>query len=226
MRLPSVTFKLYNKVYHSRKLATLLQHSECSAQQEEIRGKKIAVDKETFELLKTAAVSASSLLQSAKDIGGRAAGHAGKGLAFGAGAAVPAAIAGKYLIDEGTTEARDKALQAGLGMAAIGGGLYGLHRALPQERPPPRAMLNIARQMQSPRGPVNASLQYAFSPDQLKQAGTAEGVTLKFASIGYLDTLIEEALKTTEDPVVIKMAENLRSLNQEAAVSLLHDIVT
>jgi hypothetical protein len=59
-----------------------------------------------------------------------------KGLMYGAGAAIPATAAGSYLIHRAgkesrktTEDIRNKALQTALGIAAIGGGLYALHRS-------------------------------------------------------------------------------------------------
>ena len=45
--------------------------------------------------------------------------QAGKALAIGTGAAIPLALTGSYLSDKLTTDARNKALQAGAGIAAL-----------------------------------------------------------------------------------------------------------
>lgn len=57
------------------------------------------------------------------------------GLMYGTGAAIPAGLVGAGLISHAGNEsrktvedARNKALQAALGIAALGGGLYALHR--------------------------------------------------------------------------------------------------
>jgi hypothetical protein len=65
-----------------------------------------------------------------------ASGPFAKGLMYGAGAAIPAGLIGAGLISHAGNESRktvedirNKALQAALGVAGIGGGLYALHRA-------------------------------------------------------------------------------------------------
>jgi hypothetical protein len=64
-----------------------------------------------------------------------AAGPLAKGLMYGAGAALPVGLMGAGLIRQAggesrktTEDIRNKALQAALGIAAIGGGMYALHR--------------------------------------------------------------------------------------------------
>jgi hypothetical protein len=55
---------------------------------------------------------------------------AGKALAGGAvaaGAAVPAVIAGNMMSDHATEQARNRALEAGVGLAGVGATMYGLH---------------------------------------------------------------------------------------------------
>ena len=53
-----------------------------------------------------------------------------KGLGVAAGASIPTYLVGSKLIDEGTDQMRNKALQVAGGTALMAGGLYGLHRAL------------------------------------------------------------------------------------------------
>lgn len=89
-----------------------------------------SVNEELFSIVKEAgagSLSLSSLASTAKNLAGSS---FGRGMATAAGAAVPATLAGNYLINRGTEEARNKALQTAGGVAALGAGLYGLHRAL------------------------------------------------------------------------------------------------
>lgn len=80
---------------------------------------KAATDAATLALLKAAAVNPSLM----------------KGLMYGTGAAVPVGLMGAGLIHQAggesrktTEDIRNKALQAAMGIAAIGGGMYALHR--------------------------------------------------------------------------------------------------
>jgi hypothetical protein len=80
---------------------------------------KAATDVVTLGLLKSAAMNPALM----------------KGLLYGTGAAIPATAAGSYLIHRAgkesrktTEDIRNKALQAAAGIAAIGGGMYALHR--------------------------------------------------------------------------------------------------
>lgn len=153
--LSPVTFKIYNKIYHSKKLEKLAASSSGQAQ-DNILAKKAALDADLIATIKEAAFNSGSILDGMRKI----APTVGKGMAAGAGAAVPLTAAGMYLSDKATDDARDKALQAGLGIAGLGAGLYGIHKMT-----------------QKPEHPMMHSMKYA----------SEESVFHKLASIGMLD---------------------------------------
>lgn len=92
-----------------------------------------AVERRLLDQLKEAS-AVPGLLSKAKSLAGN---PAAKGLMYGAGAMVPVTAGGAYLIHrageqakDNTADIRNKALQTGAGLAAIGGGIYGLHKLL------------------------------------------------------------------------------------------------
>jgi hypothetical protein len=115
-----------------------------------------------YEIVKKAAVGGLSLANIASLAKKIPKSNFGKGLALGAGVAIPGYIAGKHLIDYGTDQARNKALQVAGGAAAIGTALYGLHRM-----------------MASPQ------------KQAMDSYSTLEDTINKIASASYLDTLLE-----------------------------------
>lgn len=135
----------------------------------------------------------------------KAAGALSKGLAYGAGAAIPAGLVGGALIHQAGNESRktvedvrNKALQAALGVAAIGGGLYALHRA-------------------------NTGSQQLPT----KQASVKEPQTLieKLATIAFLDTLFEDQNKHGQDDVTRQKAAECKLLNAEHGADILRQLL-
>ena len=149
---------------------------------------KAATDVVTLGLLKTAA------------------GPLMKGLMYGAGAAIPATLAGGYLINRAgkesrktTEDIRNKALQTALGIAAIGGGLYALHRTMGQQP----------------------------QPEQIRTASVREDPNIlleKLATVGFLDVLFDEQQRHGEGNLRTKAAECLL-LNAEHGVDLLRQLL-
>lgn len=153
---------------------------------------KAATDSRVFDLAKTAALGMGSLLESAKPMAQRAA----KGLAYGAGAAVPLAIAGNYVADKATESARNRAIEAGAGLAGIGATMYGLHRATQ---------------------PKTAS---SDEEKHLKEA------LKKLASIGYLDELLGGVSADPEvSERSKKLAMEVRLMNREYGVEILRNLM-
>jgi hypothetical protein len=113
-----------------RKAEVLEKHA---AEDPGLLNTKVEFDRALFDQLKEA--GAAELLQ-------RALAHpVGRGAAYGLGAAIPATGAGALLIHQAGEEsrksiedARNKALQAALGIGGIGAGLYGLHRMTSGEK--------------------------------------------------------------------------------------------
>ena len=134
-----------------------------------------------------------------------AAGPLAKGLMYGAGAALPVGLMGAGLISHAGGEsrktvedARNKALQAALGIAGIGGGLYALHRTLgtPQQ-------------------------------DQVRQASVKESSALieKLATVAFLDTLFENQRTNGLDAITRRKAAECRLLNAEHGVDILRQLL-
>lgn len=138
--LPPNLMKIYGRLAYAQKLKKLATSSDAGVKLAAVT-KLREINDSLFLMLKEAAVSAASVmdfgknrvLPAAKDMlnqGKEYLPSLGKGLAMGAGAAVPLGIAGHYLAEDATTQARDKALQAGLGLAGIGGAMYGIHKGV------------------------------------------------------------------------------------------------
>lgn len=157
---------------------------------------KTAHDIQLFGLLKTAAIDLSQL----KPLG--------KGLLGGIGAAVPITAGGAYLINragdkakEVSADARNKALQAALGVGAVGAGLYGLHR------------------LTSPKKENKAADEKQASADEI-----AEKLLEKLATVGYLDTVLQTQEKNA-NAAIRDDAHDCRMLNAEYGVELLKELL-
>lgn len=151
-----------------------------------------------FQILKTAGIG-----DALKTVAGHVPESMRKGLGYGAGAAIPAAVGGGLLINQAGNEsretvedARNKALQAALGIGTIGAGLYGLHRAT--------------------------------SPDTKTAAVDtgADDILCKLATVGYLDTFLDTEAQTTADSDVRRKLAECRMLNAEHGVQLLRELLS
>jgi hypothetical protein len=177
---------------------------------------KAATDTVTLGLLKTAA---SPLM---------------KGLLTGAGVAIPATAAGSYLIHRAGREGRKttedikkKAIQAALGVAAIGGGLYALHRARASDAPPAApAPVIIAAPPTTPAAPADAAAPVA--PAEVKTSAANESCDAlleKLATVGFLDVLFEDQQCTSDDDATRTKAAECQLLNAEHGVDLLRQLL-
>jgi hypothetical protein len=173
-----------------------------AAEGDEVLAAKALNDLALFEAVKEAAINWGA----ARELAGKAMQHpVGKGLAYGTGAAIPAAAAGSYLIgragDEArqtTEDVRNKALQTALGVGAVGAGLYGLHRLT---------------QPSQEAAPKQAS------------AETDEILLEKLSTVGFLDTLFVEQEKHGADESVRHEALECRMLNAEHGIDLLKQLL-
>ena len=201
--VPMSLLGTFNKIAHIKKLQAL-PALDVPAQQK-LASLKVDVYNTVIK-----AANASSLISHVTP----ALKTVGKGMALGAGAAIPLGVAGKVVADDAVENARDKALQAGVGLAGIGSLYHGVTRgvdALINQRMnrQPRANLSVSRQYKDPSGdPMSANLNYSFFP---KQSADRRAVFLKLASMGYLDTLIKSVDKTALSE---KGAELLASINR------------
>lgn len=147
----------------------------------------------------------------------------GRGAAYGLGAAVPATAAGALLINqagresrESIEDARNKALQTALGVGGIGAGLMAMHRLT---RPDTQRHVQYAPHPQTGQMiPVSASMSKMSSDanDQL--------LLEKFATVGFLDTLLEEQEKHA-DAQIRQDAHECRMLNAEHGIDLLRQLL-
>lgn len=161
---------------------------------------KAANDQAVFALLKQAA-----------------AGPLAKGLMYGAGAAVPATVAGALLINQAgresrktTEDIRNKALQAALGIAGIGGSLYALHRAT---KPTTKTTTAYTR-----------GADGELVPMQQMETKVSTALIEKLATTGFLDVLFEDRCKS-EDKGVREKAAECKALNAEHAVDILRQLL-
>lgn len=125
-----------------------------------------------------------------------------RGLAYGAGAAVPLGLAGSALIHQAGKESRktvedvrNKALQTALGIAGIGGGLYALHRTMGQ-------------------------------PTKISALRTDPVVLLeKLATVGFLDVLFEDQCNSAKTEQLRQKAGECLLLNAEHGVDILQQLL-
>jgi len=130
--MPGHLFQKVARAYKLEKLAELADSETRSALLDERRA---VVDATYSQLYKEAGVldaaKSSRAAEGLSEFLKSDAGSAGvKGLAAGAGLAVPGIAAGSYLSDKATSDARDKALQAAAGTAALGLTAYGIGRGV------------------------------------------------------------------------------------------------
>lgn len=155
---------------------------------------KIAVDAETFALIKQ-----SSL---ANELGRKALG----GMAVGTGVALPAVLGGTYLLDrasdetkETTEDIRNKVLQTALGVGGIGAGLYGLHRL-------------------SGGDPISLG-EKRSSYDE----NHAEELVEKLAAVGLIEDELSQLDKTNLSEDAQKLAAEVMVLNRGYGMQLLYE---
>lgn len=153
---------------------------------------KVAVDAEVFHLIKNAAApaAASPLLKKLMT-----------GAAYGAGAAVPITAGGAYLLGKARDDAqstaadiRNKVLQTGLGLAGIGGAMYGLHRLA--EGSPKQA-----------------------SDDE----GAVEELIEKLATVEVIEEMFSRLDPSKLSPEAQKLAFDMAALNRGYGVQLLYE---
>lgn len=143
-------------------------------------------DYNTFELVKQA-----GLADLAKNPIVRGAGYA-------AGAAVPAVIAGNMISNHAAEQGRNKALEAGAGLAAIGGTMYGIHR------------------MMQPKTASDAAIEEKDVQEALQ----------KLASVGYIDEMLDVAMSDkTASAEARKLAVEVKYLNREFGCEILRNLV-
>lgn len=184
---------------------------------------KTAHDRQLFDMVKE---GKGELLGKARALAGRVMENpVGRGAAYGLGATIPAAAGGAYLINRAGEEsrksiadARNKALQTALGVGGIGAGLMAMHR-LTQ----PNTVKNVAYARDPQTGgmvPTHVSMSKRSSAQEPE-----ETLLMKLATVGFLDTLLEDQEKHA-NAQVRQDAQECRMLNAEHGVDILKQLLT
>lgn len=133
-----------------------------------------------------------------------------KPLIWGTGIGVPLTLGGAHLINrfydrsaEATSDVRNKVLQTALGLAIIGGGLYGLHRLT---------------------GGAPIGGRYSKSEKKIKTSSVlSEDAIEKLATVGVIEDMLANLPASTPESV-IKLATEIRALNRGYGMRLLYEI--
>ena len=207
--------EVYRSVSTSTQLEKIAESNDPAVREKAIQV-KIAVDAEIFDFIKTA------LNPWAKKVL--------TGMAVGGGASVPAGLTGAALLHGAeekakrtATDIRNKVLQTALGLAGIGGGLYGLHR-LSGGAPLGELIDKVKGQGAVPEQP--SMQEQSMVPDQ-KQASDDSAllndVIEKLATVGIIDALLDEVPDSVSDETK-KLAAEIKILNRGYGVNLLYEI--
>lgn len=161
---------------------------------------------EAYHTFKEAALGGLSLASLASVAKKAPWGSLGKGLAFGTGAAVPAYLVGKHLVDYGTDEARNKALQVAGGTALLAGSIYGLHKLLSNK---------------TQQAPKMASVS-------IDSAEIMQEKIEKLASAMYLDYLLSQNLFNADDTngLTKEAVDEVYKINQKFIGDCVIDLIS
>lgn len=211
---------LYREVVAGLRKSALLEEYLGQHTDDELLRTKTAHDVQLFEHVKQAS-RAARVMESLRNFAGT---PMGRGLGYGAGAMVPVTAGGAYLAHRAGEEAkstsadlRNKALQTALGVGAIGAGLYGLHRLT---RPTEQKSVQWAR---DPNSGEMVPVTVAMSKESASQEN-ADVLLQKLATVGYLDTILEEQEKNADESVR-QDARECRMLNAEHGIDLLRQLL-
>lgn len=181
---------------------------------------KTTHDVQLFEKIKTAIDWGS-----VRSVLGGAGKSVGKGALIGTGAALPAAAAGSYLINDAAKaqegvaknvieDVRNKALQAALGVGAVGVGLMGAHRLISRPDTPPS---------QVPSNAVDPTHTRGLTPGYKQGSVEEEALLEKLAAVGYLDVMLGAFKPNTK---LGEEARICRVLNAEHGIHVLRQLLT
>lgn len=176
---------------------------------------KTAHDQQLFSVIKEAGIG---------DLAAKVMQHpVGRGAAYGLGAAVPATAAGALLINQAGRESREtvedvrnKALQTALGVGGIGAGLMALNRYM---KPSEQKHISYGRDASGRMVPMSISMSKQSSDDN------DQLLLEKLATVGFLDTLLEEQEKHASEQVRTD-ARECRMLNAEHGIDLLRQLLS
>lgn len=200
-RIPSLR-ACYDTVCRMLKQAQVLEKYASTVVQDEALEMKSTQALDLMQYIKEA-----SKLDAAKALIEKVPQGVRTGLAYGAGAAIPATAGGAYLLHRGGEEAKDtathirnQALLTALGVGGVGAGLMGVHRAL------------------SPNQQISG---HKISSAQ----DTDEVLIEKLATVGYLDVILEEQEKHGTTSALQQDAMECRRLNAEHGMDLLQQML-
>ena len=205
---------LYREVTAALNKAAVLEKYAAADPSNEKLSWKAEQARNLFDYIKTAGVA---------DLAARAMAHpVGRGAMYAAGAAIPATAAGAYLIHRGGEEAREtasdvrnKALQVALGVGGVDAGLMGINRLL---KPSQQTSESYGR---SPSGDMQLLNRYVNKTGSVDEELLLE----KFATTGFLDTLLEDQEKNGADESIKRDARECRYLNAEHGVDILRQLL-
>lgn len=207
--MPSRIRMYGNLLRELRTAASLEKNAAFTKEASDLQAKTIQ-NCELFGLLKQAAIDWATL---------------SKPLAWGLGVGVPATAGGAYLLHRAGEEARDtagdirnKALQTAGGLAALGGGLYGLHRLT--KKPEEQTSINYGFDPEGNMTPLNAYVNKTSSAKD-----SPETLLEKIATVGYLDELLAHQEKTGATEEIQNDATFCRALNAEHGVDLFNQLL-
>lgn len=211
----------YTKVIAGLKKSAALEAYLETHDDPEILATKTAHDRQLFDQVKE---GQGGMLSKLRGVAGKVMENpVGRGAAYGLGAAVPAAGAGALLINQAGNEsrktvedARNKALQTALGVGGIGAGLMAMNRLMK-----PTTTKNVAWGRDPQTGqmvPTSAHMS------KMSSAQEEEQLLEKLATVGFIDTLLEDQEKHA-DAQVRKDAHDCRMLNAEHGVDILRKLL-
>lgn len=208
--------KLYTNVLRAVHTAQALEKYAATSGDEDALQLKAQIAGHVLEQLKTAGIGALAK--------GALKSPLGKGLMYGAGAAIPATAGGAYLIHRGGEEAkgvsedlRNKALQTALGVGAVGAGLYGMHRLT---QPTQSESVNWQYDPRTgERTPVSG-----YTAKQSSAVEPAQTLIEKLATVSFLDEVFANQEKTAAQDTR-QDAHECRLLNAEHGLDILSQLL-
>ena len=209
----SARIRMYGNILRELRTASALEkNAEFTKEASDLAAKTVQ-NCELFGMLKQAAVNWSEL---------------GKPLAWGLGLAAPAAAGGAYVAHrtgeearETTKDIRNKALQTAGGLAALGGGLYGMHRLT--QKPKEQTSVSYGFDPEGNMKPMNAFVNKTASVNEAQ--ATPEMLLEKIATVGYLDAMLEHQEKVGATEQIKNDATACRALNAEHGVDLFNQLL-
>jgi hypothetical protein len=210
---PPEILKMYRGLYFSLKLEKLASAVPDDAKTI-LMQKKREVDSHTFALLKTAAVSSKPVVDALR-AGSKNVLH---GVSWGVGAGIPAAGLAMHVSKQQGDDAKKKAIATGIGLAALGGALYGIHKS---KNPRQRGGQFIMSEKRREGYPTTRTSTIKMPIPMQKQSD----ILNKIAAVGYLDHMLAQVIELETSPSVIKLARENITSNIETGIQLFKSLL-